>query len=145
MAGITVLVGLAQQLLIAGADRETPGVSRGALVWEVPDEVAGSGRAEFPPRSDRETRDEVIQLAGGDLWRVLIQLLATSKRDADVAHQPVLVRVGAKRVSAAEIGFPGIEHGTEVEEYNIVRGNATVGALLVVAQQRIGARARNPL
>src|ERR1700747_2675711 len=108
---------------------------------EVTNQVARRGRAELPTRSGRKPGNEVIELASRELRSVFEKFFATTKRHADVTYQPMLVRVVAEGIGAAEIGFPRIKHRAQVEEYDIIGGDAPVAALGGVAEHCIRAGA----
>ena len=71
-----------------------------------------------------QPRNEVVELASRQRRRVPIELPAARNGGGDVDNQPMLRRIGAERVGAAEVHFPVLEDRSEIEIDDVVGASA---------------------
>lgn len=75
-----------------------------------------------------------------------LEVGATALEDvSEIVAEAELVGVAADDPGAPVVGFPSIEHGSEVDERDVVRFDDPVRRVSRIGEQRVGAGSHDPL
>jgi hypothetical protein len=107
------------------------------LVGEMPDDVSRDRTAKLPAVCFRKGTGVRKEFARGNVGPIVEIALPLRERGADVAAQLVLHRIASENERAPEIGFPGLEDRTEVQEHDIVVADRQVRRVLAIRLERV--------
>src|SRR6202789_869365 len=147
---VSVGVGIAHALGIGRRDAMLLAIARNKLeMGEFADDMAGDDAAEFPTGFLRRIPRERIKLCARDVGRGIVVRFHDVEDTRQVGDEALLVGIGAKRIGAADIGFPLLvarrEDRTQIEIDDVVRRDGVNRRRLREHAQRIGPGAHHPL
>ena len=139
LAAATVSIGPPHRSVTARGDVGLDPVPVDGLMRELADQVAGDLAAELPPVAFGQLRDVGVQLLAGHLGPGSEERLASVEHDGQGVAQALFDGVGAQDEGAAEVGFPAVEHRSEVAKDDVVDVDQPVGRVFAKEQQSVGA------
>lgn len=131
---------LAQFRIVAMADRPQRAGPGHGFVRTSADQMPHSGHHELPASSGPKLADAVLQRTGREFHCGRVPLLARAERRLDIRDELVLTRIVARRLGAAEVRLPGVEHRCEIQEHRVVIVTHTPGACLSATSASLSGR-----
>lgn len=137
VACIAGFVFSAHRIRGAGRDIGFDLVARNVLVREVTDQMSGDHTAEMPTGILAESDDVVEELFPGDVGMTKEVVPARLPDSWKIFAECDFARIRAEHERSAEVCFPFLEDGPEVEEHDVVVPDDAVGRVAARGFQRV--------